>query len=59
MVVMPSPIGTRLSTSVRSKMVESLIIGGEMQSLMSMSILQQMVLNVQLMINSRSVQQPQ
>ena len=59
MVAKARPIGTRLSTSVQSKMVENLIIDEEKQSLMSMSILPRRVLSVQLKIHSRSVQQPQ
>ena len=53
------PIGTRLSTSAQSKMVGNLIIDGERMSLMSMSILPLKVLNVQLKMHSRSVQQQQ
>ena len=51
------PTGTRLSTSVQSKMVGNLIMDGERMSVMSMSMIPHKVLNVQLKMHSRSVQQ--
>ena len=53
MVKMQGPIGTRSSTSLRSKKVESLIIDGERMSVMSMLILPLKVLNVQQQIHTQ------
>ena len=57
--VKASPIGTRLGTSVRNKMVGNLTIDGEKQQLVSRQILLHQVLNVQAMIHSRNAQQRQ
>ena len=59
MVVMRSLTGTKPSTSLQRKKVESLIIDGERMSVMSMLILPLKVLNDQQQIRSLSVQQQQ